>query len=192
MSEDRATQATRILQAIDTDGSRSSDELLPVLYAELRALARALMRREPPGQTLQPTALVHEAYLRLVRTSNPDWKSRGHFFGAASRAMRNILVDQARRKAAHRHGGHLRRVEAEEAVLPVDVPDEDLLALDAALSRLEKLDPRKARVVMLRYFAGLTVNETALAMDVSVRTIEREWAFARTLLHTWIHEPEPR
>ena len=148
------------------------------------------MARLPPGSTLQATALVHEAYLRLVGEDKPSWNSRGHFFGAAAQAMRQILVDQARRKGSLKRGGDRRRIDLEVAEPAVVPPSVSILALDEALERLERDDPRKARIVMLRYFAGLTTKETAAALDVSVPTVEREWRFARTLLHTQLADGE--
>jgi len=138
----------------------------------------------------QPTALVHEAYLRLVGEADPGWNSRGHFFGAAAHAMRRILVEQARRKASEKHGGGRRRVNVEDAKLAIEPPSDNILALDEALHRLEREDPRKAEVVMLRHFAGLTRAETAEALGISVRTVEREWSFARALLRAEVAEPE--
>ena len=142
-----------------------------------------MMTKTPPGNTLQPTALVHEAYIRLVGREDPGWNSRGHFFAAAAQAMRQILVEQARRKQRHKHGGGLKRVDADEVDLPIESPSDDVLALDEALERLKKRDKRKADVVMLRYFAGLTNDETAKLLGISTRTTEREWRLARTLLY---------
>jgi RNA polymerase sigma factor (TIGR02999 family) len=151
--------------------------LLPVLYAELQKLARARMARIPAGQTLQPTALVHEVFIRLAGTGGGTWNGKGHFFGAAAQAMRQILVDQARRKSARRHGGGQDRVDADEIDIAVDVPADDLLALNRALERLEKDDPRKGRIVNLRYFAGLDREEIAGLLGISVRTVDREWRY---------------
>ena len=178
---------TQILDAMERGDPDASAELLPLVYDELRRLAEARMAKTPPGNTLQPTALVHEAFLRLVGGQDRDWNSRGHFFAAAARAMRNILVDQARRKASVKHGGDRKRVDAEEAEaveLAIDPPSDDILALDEALTRLEESDPRKAQIVMLHHFAGLTMEQTAAAIGVSVPTVEREWRFTRALLHT--------
>ena len=157
-------------------------ELLPALYAELRGLAAALTARLPPGQTLQPTALVHEAYLKMVRGQDPGWEGRRHFFGAAARAMREILIDQARRKASGKHGGHGRRVELTEGLAVIEPPADDLLALDDAIQRLQAEEPRLAEVVMLRYYAGLSVEETAAVVGRSDRTVKREWRQARAWL----------
>jgi RNA polymerase sigma factor (TIGR02999 family) len=157
-------------------------ELLPALYAELRDLAAALTARLPPGQTLQPTALVHEAYLKMVRGQDPGWEGRRHFFGTAARAMREILIDQARRKASGKHGGHGQRVELTEGLALVEPPAADLLALDDALQRLQAEEPRLGEVVMLRYYAGLSVEETAEVVGRSDRTVKREWRQARAWL----------
>jgi RNA polymerase sigma factor (TIGR02999 family) len=157
-------------------------ELLPVLYAELRRLAESLTGRLPPGQTLQPTALVHEAYLRLVRNQDPGWEGRRHFFGAAARAMREILIEQARRKASHKHGGQAQRVELAEGVAWIEPPADDLLALDEAIGRLQQEDARLAEIVQLRYFTGLNVEETASVVGGSVSTVKRDWRYARAWL----------
>ena len=161
---------------------RGADELLPELYEELRKLARAKIRHERPGQTLQPTMLVHEAWLRLVGQEDPGWNGRGHFFGAAARAMRRILVEQARAKARLKRGGERERVELDAVDVELEPPQGDLLAIDELVERLEEQDERKARIVELRYFAGLTNEETAQALEVSVGTIEREWRFIRSWL----------
>jgi RNA polymerase sigma factor (TIGR02999 family) len=182
--------ATDIIQAAEaaTRGDRkAAEDLLPALYDELRRLARCFLSRVPPGQTLQTTSLVHEAYLRLVGSSDPGWDGRGHFFGAAAQSMRQIMVDAARRRSALKRGGGRRRVRG-ELVLPVELPDEDLLALDEALDRLEDDDERAHRIVMLKFFAGLTTKETALALGVSERTVEREWQYARSWLFQEIGE----
>ena len=157
-------------------------ELLPTLYAELRSLARALSARLSPGQTLQPTALVHEAYLRLVRNQDPGWEGRRHFFGAAARAMREILIEQARRKASQKRGGQAQRVELTEGLAWIEPPADDLLALDEAIARLQAEDPRLAEIVQLRYFTGLSVEETAGVVGASVRTVKRDWRYARAWL----------
>ena len=157
-------------------------ELLPVVYAELRRLAVALSGRLPPGQTLQPTALVHEAYLRLTRRADPGWESPRHFFGAAARAMREILIEQARRKATLKRGGTGRRVELAEGLAVIEPPADDVLALDEAIQKLQAEDPRLAEIVMLRYYTGLSVEETAAVLGESVRTVYRAWRHARTWL----------
>jgi RNA polymerase sigma factor (TIGR02999 family) len=157
-------------------------ELLPALYAQLRLLADALSRQLRPGQTLQPTALVHEAYLRLVRKEDPGWSGPRHFYGAAARAMRDILVEQARRKTSQKHGGQRQRVELAEGLAWIEPPSDDLLAMDEAIRRLETEKPELAEVVMLRYYTGLTFEETADVVGRSVSTLKREWRFARAWL----------
>ena len=165
-------------------------ELLPTLYAELRHLAGALSSRLAPGQTLQPTALVHEAYLKLVRDQDPGWEGRRHFFGAAAQAMREILIDQARRKASVKHGGHGRRIELTEGLALIEPPTDDLLALDESIQRLQGEEPRLGEIVQLRYYAGLSLEETASAVGRSVRTITREWRQARAWLAARLHAGE--
>jgi RNA polymerase sigma factor (TIGR02999 family) len=173
------------------DQTRAAAELLPVVYAELRRLAAALTAQLPPGQTLQPTALVHEAYLKLVRDRDPGWEGRRHFFGAAARAMREILVDQARRKASAKHGGGARRVELTEGLALIEPPADDLLALDEAIQRLQADEPRLGEIVLLRYYAGLSVEETARVVGRSVSTVVREWRFARAWLAERLDEGAP-
>jgi RNA polymerase sigma factor (TIGR02999 family) len=180
---------TRILQAVDKGDPRAADQLLPIVYQELRKLAHSLMAKTPPGNTLQPTALVHEAYLRLVGREDPGWNSRGHFFAAAAHAMRRILVEEARRKARPKHGGDRERLDADAIDIPIETPVEDVLALDEALERLRTRDPRKAEVVILRYFAGLTIAETAQVLKVSEPTVDRDWQFARALLYDELKPP---
>jgi RNA polymerase sigma factor (TIGR02999 family) len=169
----------------------SSSDLLPQVYDELRRLARTRLAREPVGLTLQPTALVHEAYLRVSGggQTGKKWDRRGHFFAAAAIAMRRILVERARHYKRIRHGGAQQRVEldSEPPALAPEMPD--VLAVDQALTRLEQLDPTKARVVLLRYFAGLTIEETADAMELSPATVKNEWAFARVWLHNVLGQP---
>ena len=179
---DTPSQVTQLLKAATSGDRIAADQLLPLVYDELRALAKSRLRHVAPGNTLQPTALVHEAYLRAVGHEDPGWSGRGHFFAAAAQAMRNILVDQARRKAALKHGGGLRREDATPDLLPIEQPAEDMLALDEALKQLEAEDPRKARVVMMRFFAGLTTEQTAEALGISLPTVERDWRFARSWL----------
>src|SRR5215831_18014844 len=163
-------------------GNQPAAELLPELYAELRRLAAALSGRLPPGQTLQPTALVHEAYLRLVGDRDPGWNGRRHFFGAAARAMREILIEQARRKDSRKRGGGARRVELAEGLALIEPPADDLLALDEAIGQLQAEKPHLAEVVLLRYYTGLSVEETAGVVGRSVSTVVREWRFARAWL----------
>jgi RNA polymerase sigma factor (TIGR02999 family) len=183
-------QVTQLLAAAGGGDAKASAELLPLVYDELRRLARAHMKRESPGQTLQPTALVHEAYMRLVGDADLKWDNRGHFFGAAARAMRHILVERARRRGRVKRGGGRGRVELDERALAVEPPSTDLLALDEALNALEAYDRRKCEVVMLRYFAGLTIEETAAAMALSIATVKNEWAFARAWLHRELNKDE--
>ena len=187
------SDVTRILKAIELGNSGAADELLPLVYEELRKLAAARLSQEKPGQTIQPTVLVHEAYLRLVDGSEPQqWNGRGHFFAAAAEAMRRILIENARRKRSQRHGGGLRRVDFDAANPGTEERDDELLALDEALERLERRWPEKAQLVKLRYFAGMTVPEAAQAMGISVATAERHWTFARAWLHAQLHDEEPQ
>jgi RNA polymerase sigma factor (TIGR02999 family) len=166
-------------------GPGTSDELLPEVYDELRKLARARLRRErQPNQTLQPTALVHEAYLRVSGDrQDRRWERRGHFFAAAALAMRRILVERARHYQRIKHGSAAERVELDSAIMRADPSLTDIVAVDEALTRLEQSDPRKAQIVSLRYFAGLSVEETAAALDLSPATVKNEWAFARAWLY---------
>ncbi len=181
---------TRILSAIEQGDPQAARQLLPLVYDELRQLAAQRLANEKPGQTLQATALVHEAYLRLV--GDQHFNSRGHFFAAAAEAMRRILVEQARRKSRVRHGGGRRRVDLNEGCSLVGPPPEDLVALDDALTRLAALDPKRAELVKLRFFGGLSMPEAAAAFGVSLATAERYWAFARTWLFAEVSgEPAP-
>ena len=157
-------------------------ELLRQVYAELRRLAGTLTARLPPGQTLQPTALVHEAYLKLVRDQDPGWQNQRHFFGAAAQAMREILVDQARRKASLKRGGAGQRVELSDGLVLIEPPADDVLALDEAVQKMQADEPRLAEIVMLRYYAGLSVDETARIIGQSVSTVMRQWRQARVWL----------
>lgn len=177
-------EVTRVLRRLEQSDRDASDELLLLVYRELRSLARSKMAREPPGQTLDPTGLVHEAYLRLLRGSNPSFRNRAHFFAAAARAMQRILVERARRHAAVKHGGATRRValDAEQPTAAVETNAEDIVALDQALQRLEKRDAEMAELVRLRFFAGMTVEETASLLARPRRTIERSWTAARAWL----------
>jgi len=186
------TEITQLLNAIDQGDGHAAAQLLPLVYEELRRLAAARLAAEPSGNTLQPTALVHEAYLRLVGSSNGDrWDHRGHFFGAAAEAMRRILIDNARHKSTARHGGAMRQALDPDAT-PAAEPREDLLALDEALDRLEAEDPLKAKLVKLRYFAGLSLAEAAATLDLSERTAGRHWAFARAWLRRAVEEPQEK
>jgi RNA polymerase sigma factor (TIGR02999 family) len=193
---------TRILSAIDQGDSHAAGQLLPLVYDELRKLAAQKMAQEAPGQTLQATALVHEAFLRLVASGDASapreqhWNSRGHFFAAAAEAMRRILVENARRKHRARHGGGRRRIDLDHACAIVEPPPDDLTALDEALSRLAALAPVRAELVKLRFFGGLTMPEAAQALGVSLATAERHWTFARAWLYAEMTEghkkPESR
>ncbi len=191
MPADASNAVTLALKAAAGGDREAAAKLLPLVYDELRKLARARMARLKPGQTLQPTALVHEAYMRVIGSADPGWDGRGHFFASAAGAMRNILVDQARRKAAAKHGGDRARHELDVFDLAIQPPAEDVLALDDALKRLEADDPRKGQIVNLRYFAGLTVPETAAALGVSVGTVEREWRYIKVWLHTQLVDSPP-
>jgi RNA polymerase sigma factor (TIGR02999 family) len=164
------------------DEAQAAADLLPALYAELRRLAAALTAQRGPGQSLTPTALVHEAYLRLVRDQDPGWQGRRHFFGAAAQAMREILIEQARRRGRLKRGGGARRVELAEGLAWIEPPADDILALDEAIERLRAEDARLAEIVMLRYYSGLSVEETAHVVGVSVSTLTRDWRFARAWL----------
>ncbi len=182
---------TQILSAIEAGDPSAAADLLPLVYDELRALATAHLAREKPGQTLQATALVHEAYLRLVGGERAQhWDHRGHFFAAAAEAIRRILIDEARRKGAARHGGAMQRHVLDPDAAPVPEPREDLFALDEALSRLEAEDPLKANLVKLRYFVGLSLAEAAAALNLSERTAGRHWAYARAWLRKELEEPQ--
>lgn len=175
-------EVTRILGSIAQGDAKAAEELLPLVYEELRKLAAHKMAAEPPGQTLQPTALVHEAWLRLVRQEDRKWADSRHFFAAAATAMRRILVDKARSKARIRHGGLSKRVELEDAALASPVRPEELLALDDALSRFAAEEPEAAQLVELRYFAGLGHQEAAEVMGISRRSADGLWAYARAWL----------
>jgi len=173
---------TRVLERAQKGDPSAAAALLPLVYDELRRLAAAKMARERPDQTLQPTALVHEAWLRLVGNENQQWNGRAHFFGAAAEAMRRILVDRARQKGALKRGGDLLRVDLEAVELPSPMPDDELLALDEALDRLATVDTRAAEMVKLCFFVGLTQEEAARELGVSLSTAERVWGFARSWL----------
>jgi RNA polymerase sigma factor (TIGR02999 family) len=177
------TDVTRILSAIEQGDPSAAEQLLPLVYGELRRLAAEKLAHEKPGQTLQATALVHEAYLRLVgREKSSHWSGRGHFFAAAAEAMRRILVDQARRRRAAKRGGRAGREELMESTIAAPKPAVDVLALHEALERLEKIDPPCANLVRLRFFAGLTMGEAAEALAMSVRSAHDLWSYARSWL----------
>lgn len=174
---------TRLLNSIESGDNTASGELLRLVYDELRKLAAQKMARESPGQTLQSTALVHEAWLRLGGGDPQTWQNRAHFFGAAAEAMRRILIDSARRKKAVRHGGNLERVNADEVVIAAGQRDDQLLAVHEALDRLAEHDAAKAELVKLRYFVGLTIEQAADALGISEPTAKRHWAYARAWLY---------
>jgi RNA polymerase sigma factor (TIGR02999 family) len=182
MSDGDAGAVTRVLRAAARGEPGAAADLLPLVYDELRRLARARLAKLPPGQTLQATALVHEAYLRVVRNADPGWDGRAHFFGAAAQAIHDILIDQARRKATQKHGGGRRRVDVDDLAIAAAAPGEDLLALDEALARLERLAPRQHRVVMLCYFAGLEHEEVAEVLGITARSVRRDWRYAKAWL----------
>ena len=175
------SNVTQILSAIDDGDPHAAEQLLPLVYDELRKLAGQRLANEKPGQTLQATALVHEAYLRLVGDQHFD--NRGHFFATAAEAMRRIVVEAARRKKRIKHGGGRERVDVELADLPTSLSSDDLLALDEALGRLAQLDSVKARLITLRYFSGMTIEQAAAALNISRVTAHRYWTFARAWLH---------
>ena len=190
------SDVTRILSAIEQGDPRAAEQLLPLVYDELRRLAAERLAHEKPGQTLQATALVHEAYLRLVDTDRADpWNSRGHFFAAAAEAMRRILIDRARHKQTHKAGGGRRRLDLDDIEQALEEENCDrLLALDEALRQLEVENPRKAEMVKLRFFAGLTAEQAAAALGISLSTAEKDWAYARSWLRVAIdrmsgHQP---
>lgn len=184
------TDVTRILNAIEQGDERAADKLLPLVYEELRRLAAHKMSYEPPGQTLQATALVHEAYIRLVSSEAQSWSGRTHFFTAAAEAMRRILIEKARRKQRLKRGGGQIRVDLDNVELPIETPSDDLIALDRALAKLETRDKVEADLVKLRYFAGLTMEQSASILDLSERTATRYWAHARAWLHRQITSTE--
>lgn len=184
-------EVTRVLNAISGGDPQAAEHLLPLVYDELRKLAAQKLAHEKPGQTLQPTALVHEAYLRLVAAGGPsgeeaEWDSRGHFFAAAAEAMRRILVENARRKSRVKHGGQRQRVDLDEGQVPDRAPPEEILALDEALTQLAQEDATAARVVQMHFFAGLSIEETAQALGMSRATAYRHWTYARAWLRSAI------
>ena len=178
------SDVTRIIAAMGQGDKSASADLLPLVYAELRQLAARRLAREAPGQTIQATELVHEAYLRLVGTKLQTWEGRRHYFAAAAEAMRRILIDRARRKQRLKHGGRWERVNVMEVELPAVVPSEDLLAIDEALENLAAVDAQAAELVKLRYFAGLTQAQIAAAFGVSRRTADNIWAFAKAWMYS--------
>jgi RNA polymerase sigma factor (TIGR02999 family) len=176
------TEVTQILVSIEQGDPQAATRLLPLVYDELRKLAGSKMARESAGQTLQPTALVHEAWLRLAGNDAPAWANRAHFFSAAAEAMRRILIDKARRRKATRHGGGQVRVDIQEIELAAPAEDDQILAIDEALARFSAVDPQKAELVKLRYFVGMTIEEAAGAMGISEATAKRWWDYARAWL----------
>jgi RNA polymerase sigma factor (TIGR02999 family) len=185
------SDVTQILQRVERGDGKAAEELLPLVYEELRKLAAAKMAQEAPGQTLQATALVHEAWLRLAGPSQGQaWENRGHFFAAAAEAMRRILIERARRKAAQRHGGGLEQVDLDQIDVPEQASDDLLLRVNAALESLEREDARAAELVKLRFFAGLRMDQVALALGMTDRTARRDWRFARAWLFDALKAPE--
>jgi RNA polymerase sigma factor (TIGR02999 family) len=191
-SDDKTQDLTRVLEAARRGDPHAAEELLPLVYEQLRHLAAHRMAREKPGQTLQATALVHEVWLRLAGDGDQGWDSRTHFFGAAAEAMRRILIENARRKAAVRHGGGKERVELTEFDLTTPEDDEQLLAVNDALEKFATVDKLKAELVKLRYFAGMTLPEAAEALGISETTAKRYWAYARAWLYQEILESQKR
>jgi RNA polymerase sigma factor (TIGR02999 family) len=183
MNHDRASEITALLQAHAAGDASALEQLLPRVYQELRRIARNRLRRERVGHTLAATDLVHEAFLKLVPLERVDWRNRAHFYAIASRAMRNVLIDQAVRRSAAKRGGGAHVLPLDEANAAADHPLDDLIALSDALARLEQLDERQARVVECRFFGGLSLDETAEALSTSAATVSRDWAFARAWLH---------
>lgn len=177
---------TLMLQAVERGEEQASNDLLPAVYEELRRLAAVRMAREPEGQTLQPTALVHEAWLQLVGEKGRNWQNRAHFFGAAADAMRRILIDRARRKSRLKHGGGQARLNIQDLNLAQTAPDDNVLLIDEALGKLEQEDPEQARVVVLKFFGGLTNREVAENLGIGERTVDRQWACAKVKLFRWI------
>jgi RNA polymerase sigma factor (TIGR02999 family) len=187
----RMHEVTRVLSALEQGDAQAAQQLLPLVYDELRKLAAQKLAQEKPGQTLQATALVHEAYLRLVGAQNVQrWDSRGHFFAAAAEAMRRILLNRARDKKRAKRGGERRRVALDQIDIALDTSDEQLLALDEALTQLAVADPDAARLVNLRFFAGLTVKDAAAALGLAPRTAERQWAYARAWLYARLRQDD--
>jgi RNA polymerase sigma factor (TIGR02999 family) len=184
-------EVTELLEALSAGKQEALHDLLPLVYTELRRQAARYLRRERADHTLQPTALVHEAYLRLVEQRNVQWQNRAHFFGIAAQAMRRILVDHARTRQRVKRGGPQHRTSLTSANLAVEAQSIDVIAVDDALKRLSELDERQARVVELRFFGGLSVEETAEVLDISPATVKREWSMAKTWLHTELYPQSP-
>jgi RNA polymerase sigma factor (TIGR02999 family) len=190
MLKTSTSQLSQLLKAAQEGKEDAAGRVLPLVYAELRKLAQAQMRHLPPGQTLQPTALVHEAYLRLVGKTKLHLEGRRHFFFAAARAMRDILVEQARRKKGPKRGGNRRQLPLDDAVAVQAPPPDEILALHEALEELEKQDPLKAQIVQLRYFAGMSMKEVAQVLGLSERTLHRHWRFLKAWLKSRIGEAD--
>jgi RNA polymerase sigma factor (TIGR02999 family) len=182
MSHSGESKESAVLRAAQAGDRQAAAELLPLVYDELRKLAAHKLAYQTPGQTLQPTALVHEVYLRIAGDSNVSWEGRQHFFFAAARAMRDILVEQARRKAGPKQGGDRRRQQLDDACTLIEPPSDDVLAIHEALRELEERDPLKAQIVLLRYFTGLTMDETAAILGLAERTLDRHWRYIRAWL----------
>jgi RNA polymerase sigma factor (TIGR02999 family) len=180
------SEITLVLQAIGRGEERAAENLLPLVYEQLRRLAAARMAQEAPGQTLQATALVHEAWLRLVKNEDQTWENRAHFFGAASEAMRRIVIENARRKSRLKRGGDLVRVDISELNLAGETPDDKILMIDEAIDALKACDPEAGQLVVMRFFGGVTNQELAQSLGVTVRTVDRRWAFARAWLFDWL------
>jgi len=176
------SQITQVLQAMGRGEGGKAEELLPLVYEELRGLAAARMARELAGQTLQPTALVHEAWMRLVGDGDRTWQNRAHFFGAAAEAMRRILIENARRKSRLKHGGGQARLNVEDLELAETTPDDKVLLINEALERLKAQDPERAQIVVLKFFGGLTNQEVAESLNLAERTVDRQWAYAKAWL----------
>ena len=187
-SEEANHEITRILRAVQEGKQKCTDDLIPLVYDELRHLAAYRMAKEKPGQTLQPTALVHEAYLKLIEPTGETWANRRHFFAAAAEAMRRILIENARRKSTLKRGGNLKRVEIDPDEMPCTPPGINFIDLDAALEELAEAYPECAEPVKLRYFAGLTLEQIASILDVSLRTAENRWVFAKAWLYRRLNE----
>ena len=184
------SDVTRILNAIERGDTRAADELLPLVYEELRRLAAHKMSHERPGQTLEATALVHEAYIRLLGAEAQNFSGRTHFFAAAAEAMRRILIENARRKQRYKHGADRHRVDLNDSKITIEGPSTDLIALDEGLTKLAEEEPAVAELVKMRYFAGLTLEQSAAVLGVSRRTVDRYWAYARAWLYQEITKAE--
>lgn len=188
MAPSETTEVTQYLKALSHGDPTAMDHLIPIVYQTLRQQAAAYLRREPPGHSMQPTALVHEAFMKLANQRNVDWQGRSHFFAIGAQAMRRILVDHARRKARARHGGGRQRISLDDNLAVSRERDTNLLALDDALEKLAQLDPRQAKIVELRFFGGLSVQEVADVLGVSKRTVEADWTMVRAWLRRELSE----